>query len=233
MKAEKNNITIRQFIFLLIYPLIYPALILWLAGDWLWVEGWLWAGSMTVVIYGFCIYLFIKDPALMKERFSMPGSKNQKGWDKILLGAVFIVFLGWFVIMPLDAKRFGWSPEFPLWLKIIGGILTLSTWVVLFYVFRENTFLSPLVRIQSERKQKVISTGPYSIVRHPMYAGMIPLAFGTPLLLGSLFGLLLAFPLVGLLAIRAVKEEVMLKEELDGYESYAQKVKYRFIPKVW
>lgn len=233
MDAEKNNLKIGQIVFLLIYPLIYPTLILWLAGDWLWVEGWLWAGSMVVVIYSTCVYLFIKDPALLKERFSMLGSKNQKSWDKILLTIFFIGFLAWLVIMPLDAKRFGWSPEFPLWLKAIGGILTVAAWILLFQVFRENTFLSPLVRIQTERKQKVISTGPYGIVRHPMYAGLLPWIFGTPLLLGSLYGLLIAFPSLGLLAIRAVKEEKMLKEELEGYEAYARQVKYRFIPKVW
>lgn len=233
MNTERNNLTIGQIIFLLIYPPIYPALILWLAGDWLWVEGWLWAGSMVLIGYGMCIYLFIKDPALLKERFLMPGSKNQKSWDKILLTIFFIGFLVWFVIMPLDAKRFGWSPEFPLWLKVIGGILTAIAWVLIFWVYRENTFLSPLVRIQTERKHKVISTGPYSVVRHPMYAGCIPWIFGAPLLLGSFYGLFIAFPLVGLLAVRAVKEEEMLKKELEGYKSYAQKVKYRFIPKVW
>ncbi len=233
MDAEKNNLTIGQIVFLLIYPLIYPVLTLGLAGDWLWVEGWLWAGTLVVAIYSIYAYLFIKDPALLKERFQKPGSKNQKNWDKILLTIFFITILVWLVIMPLDAKRFGWSPEFPLWLKIIGWILTAIAWVSIFQVFRENTFASPLVRIQTERKQKVISTGPYSIVRHPMYAGLLLWLFGTPLLLGSLYGLLIAFPLAGLLAIRAVKEEKMLKEELEGYESYARGVKYRFIPKVW
>jgi protein-S-isoprenylcysteine O-methyltransferase Ste14 len=233
MDAEKNKLTIGQIIFLLIYPLIYPALTLGLAGDWLWVEGWLWAGSLVAVIYISCIYLSIKDPALLKERLQMPGSKNQKSWDKILITIFFIGFLVWLVVMPLDAKRFGWSPEFPLWLKIIGGIATLIAWVLTFLVLRENTFASSLVRIQAERKQKVISTGPYSIVRHPMYAGGLLWLFGTPLLLGSLYGLLIAFLLLGWLVIRTLKEEQMLKEELEGYESYTQKVKYRFIPKVW
>jgi len=233
MDAGKNKLTIGQIVFLLIYPFAYPAFILGFGGDWLWVEGWIWGGSMLAVAYVMGAYLFIKDPALLKERLSMIGSKNQKSWDKMLMIPFFIGFLAWLVIVPLDAKRFWWSPAFPLWLKITGGILMVIALALLCQVYRENTFLSPLVRIQTERKQKVVSTGLYGIVRHPMYAGMLLWFLSTPLLLGSLYGLLIAFPLVGLLAIRAVKEEKMLQEDLEGYESYAQKVKYRFIPKVW
>ncbi len=233
MNLEKNNLTIGQIAFLLIYPLIYPALILWLAGDWLWVEGWLWAGIFIAVVYGMCIYLFIKDPALLKERLLVLRAKNQKSWDKILLPIAFIVMLAWLIIMPLDAKRFGWSPEFPLWLKITGGIFTVIALALVCEVYRENTFLSAVARIQTERKQTVISTGLYGIVRHPMYVGIFLWFFSAPLLLGSLYGLLIAFLLLGLFAIRTVNEEKMLKEELEGYESYARKVKYRFIPKVW
>ncbi|UCG35078.1 MAG: isoprenylcysteine carboxylmethyltransferase family protein [Candidatus Omnitrophota bacterium] len=233
MATEKNNLTPGQIIFLLIYPLIYPLLILGLSGDWLWPEGWLWVTSLLLVGYAMCIYLFIKDPTLLKERLSMLDSKNQKSWDKILLPIIFIMMLTWLVILPLDAKRFGWSPEFPLGLKITGGVLLAISLGLLWEVYRENTFASPLARVQTERKQTVISSGLYGIVRHPMYASMIIWFFGTAFLLGSLYGVLLIFPIAGLLAIRAVKEEKMLKEELEGYESYMQKVKYRFIPKLW
>ena len=94
----------------------------------------------------------------------------------------------WFIIMPLDAKRFMWTANFPLWLEVIGGIALISAhsaYYFLLHSYVDNTFLSPLVRIQKERKQKVVSTGVYGFIRHPMYLGGILLFIGTPLLLGS------------------------------------------------
>ena len=99
--------------------------------------------------------------------------------------------------------------------------------------FRENAFLSPTVRIQEERGQTTISTGPYHYVRHPMYAGGLLLFLGTPLLLGSWYGFLLFLLFIPGLAVRTVLEERVLREELPGYETYMAQVKYRLIPYVW
>jgi protein-S-isoprenylcysteine O-methyltransferase Ste14 len=170
---------------------------------------------------------------LLAERFKQPGTGNEKGWDRYFVYASQILFWAWIVIMPLDAKRFGWSPDFPMWLKNLGGIALLSAFFLLYRSFTDNTFLSPLVRIQTERKQRVVSTGVYSFVRHPMYLGAILLFMGTSALLGSQYGALIAAIFSLLLVARIIGEEKMLVEELEGYQEYKTKVKYRLLPLVW
>src|SRR6185312_893531 len=100
-------------------------------------------------------------------------------------------FINWIAIMPLDAKRYGWTTCFPLWLKVLGGIALIFSFFFFYRSYVDNTFLSPLVRIQTERKQQVVSTGVYGFVRHPMYLGGILLFIGAPLLLSSSYGLAL------------------------------------------
>src|SRR6185295_16892632 len=121
----------------------------------------------------------------LAERSQRPGSANQKGWDKYVLSLVYVIALIWLAVLPLDAHRFGWSPAFPVWLKVVGGIALIPALYFIFRATAENTFLSTLVRIQSERKQHVISTGVYSFVRHPLYLGCALMMFGAPLLVGS------------------------------------------------
>lgn len=139
----------------------------------------------------------------------------------------------WFIIMPLDAKRFGWSPDFPLWLKFLGGVALLPALYLIYRATVENTFLSTMVRIQSERKQYVISTGVYGFVRHPLYLGCLFMIFGAPLLLGSLCGLGIGLIAFFALAGRIIGEEKMLVNELEGYEAYQKRVTYRLIPFIW
>ena len=135
--------------------------------------------------------------------------------------------------MPLDAKRYEWSANFPVWLKIIGGITLLLSSFLFYRSYVDNTFLSPLVRIQTERKQRVVSTGIYGFVRHPMYLAGILLFIGTPLLLSSMCGILIAVLISLLLIARITGEERMLVKELDEYTGYRKKVKYRLIPFIW
>ena len=142
-------------------------------------------------------------------------------------------FIAWIGIIPLDAKRFGWSPVFPLWLNILGGVMLAGSFFLFFRSYTDNTFLSPLVRIQEERKQQVVSTGVYGIVRHPMYLGGILMFIGAPLLLGSGYGLLPGLALTVLLMARIHGEEEMLARDLEGYREYMQKVRYRLVPFLW
>jgi protein-S-isoprenylcysteine O-methyltransferase Ste14 len=135
--------------------------------------------------------------------------------------------------MPLDAKRFGWSPPFPLWLEAIGLALLVGSAFLFFRSYTDNTFLSPLVRIQEDREQQVISTGVYGFVRHPMYLGGILMFVGAPLLLGSAWGLVVGLALTVLLMARILGEEAMLARELDGYREYTQRVRYRLFPYFW
>jgi protein-S-isoprenylcysteine O-methyltransferase Ste14 len=233
MNGTKNtsaNSSLWQVIISFFYLLIYPVLLFWLSGDWSWAEGWIFSIGFCSLSFAIVLYLYFKDSALLNERFGSPFQKEQKSWDKTLLVFVMLGFFVWFVVMPLDAKRFGWSPPFPLWLKIIGTVLFVAGFVILFAALKENTFAAPVVKIQKERGQKVISTGVYGVVRHPMYLGGLLIFAGVPLLLGSIYGLAAGFLLILILAFRSIGEEKMLMQELDGYHEYRKKVRWRLIP---
>src|SRR5262245_11779418 len=107
---------------LILTALFFPAVFLLLAGDWSWVEGWIVALWFVVMVQFNLIYPYLKDPALLAERTRVPGSANQKSWDKVLMILILAVALLWFVVLPLDAERFHWSPPFPLWLRIVGAV---------------------------------------------------------------------------------------------------------------
>ncbi|MCU0532295.1 MAG: isoprenylcysteine carboxylmethyltransferase family protein [Hydrococcus sp. Prado102] len=233
MTVEIDKVTTGQILISIIWMLIFPTLVLFLSGDWFWVEGWIFDIWFIVLGFSTIIYVYRKDPALLAERFRSPGTGNQKGWDLYFYYVEVIAFFAFFIIMPLDAKRYEWTTDFPLWLKILGGIGLLKSFFFLYRAYTDNTFLSPLVRIQTERKQKVISEGVYGFVRHPMYLGAILLFLGTPMLLSSKYGIVLGILMSLLLVARIFGEEKMLVEELEGYEDYKTKVKYRLIPFVW
>jgi len=133
--------------------------------------------------------------------------------------------------MGLD-RRFGWS-SVPLSLQVVGVVLLcLGIWLS-FQVLRENSYAAPVVKVQKERGHKVVTTGPYAYVRHPMYSSVILIGAGVPLLLGSWWGLLAVPVFMLVLGLRATMEERMLKVELEGYEDYSERVRYRFVPLLW
>jgi protein-S-isoprenylcysteine O-methyltransferase Ste14 len=232
-KANKPMSLGRVIFAAMITILFFPAVILLLSDDWLWLEGWIFSLWLVVMVLSNLVYLYWKDPALLAERSKAPGSDNQKQWDKYLIIVIYVWALAWLIIMPLDAKRFGWSPMFPVWLKVLGGVALLPALYLIYQATVENTYLSTLVRIQSDRKHHVISTGVYGFVRHPLYLGCMLMCFGAPLLLGSLYGFIVAF--IGLILIigRIIGEEKVLTNELEGYDEYQKKVKYRLVPFVW
>src|SRR4029453_4912654 len=215
------------------YLFIFPLILFLLAGDLRWIEGWIFSVIFCVLSFATVLYLYFKDPALLNERFGSPFQKGQKSWDKILISVFFPGFIVWYMIMPLDARAFHWRPEFPLWLRIAGTLILLFGFFLLFQALNENTYAAPVIKMQKERGQKVISTGLYGIVRHPMYTGGALFFLGAPLLLGSIYGLAAGLILTILLAGRTFGEEAMLKQELDGYREYMKKVKWRLIPFVF
>ena len=228
-----GRITTGQLIFAAAYTLFWPALLLFISSDWHWLEGWIFAAWFILMVAIITTYLYLKDPALLVERFRKRGTGNQKTWDNYFLFGMGIIFLAWIIIMPLDARRFKWSGHVSHFLKVMGVVLLLLSFFLLFRSFTDNTFLSPLVRIQEERKQHLVTTGVYGFVRHPMYLGALLMFIGTPLLLGSYYGLMLGFVMILLIAIRTIGEEKMLMKEFRDYEEYKKKVRYRFIPFVW
>ena len=193
MTDNPTEFTKNRLIFTAISSVLsLTAVFMFAAGTLRWIEGWLFVLWMIVMVLSNLFYLFYKDPALLAERSKAVGSDNQKSWDKILLSAAYILFMIWYILMPFDAFRFGWSPEFPIWLKVIGGILLIPSLYFIYQATAENTFMSTRVRIQSERKQHVISSGVYGLVRHPLYLGALFMLVGAPLLLGSLTGLVIS-----------------------------------------
>jgi protein-S-isoprenylcysteine O-methyltransferase Ste14 len=216
-----------------VYLAGWPIAIVVLAGDARWVEGWLFSGWFVALCTTVIVYLCVKDPALLAERYRRPGSGGQSGWDRAWVYGIALGFLAWIAVMPLDGRRFHWSPRFPLGIEAGGAALLALAFFFLFRAFHDNTFLSPLVRIQTERKQRVVSTGVYGFVRHPMYLGAALMFFGAPLLLGSAIGLAIAAALTLFLAGRIVGEERLLVEELDGYAEYRNEVRFRLLPPIW
>lgn len=202
------------------------------AGTVWWPEGWAYLLLFFGANAALARWLLKHDPELLQERMTGIGKRGEPFWDKVFLAALEIFLLAWFAVMGLDAVRFRWS-QMPAWLQVVGVILLLVSFYLFFLTFRENPYLSSAVRVQKERGQKVISTGPYNYVRHPMYAAVIPFAAGTALLLGSWYGLLMGVVFTFALAFRAVQEERVLRAELPGYQEYMAQVEYRFIPHVW
>ena len=215
------------------YLVAWPILQLWLSSDWRWVEGWLFGLWFVALCAGCIAWLYRKDPALLAERYRKPGSGGQSRADELIVYGLLLGFVAWIVVPPLDARRFGWTPRLPTWVEAGGALLLLGAAFFLFRSFSDNPFLSPLVRIQPERRQQVVSTGVYGLVRHPMYLGACLMFVGGPLLLGSAWGVLLGLGLVLLLMLRIVGEEKLLARELEGYEAYRRKVRYRLVPRVW
>lgn len=214
------------------YLVVWPVLQLWLSGDWCWVEGWFF-GLWFLALCATCIvWLYRKDPSLLAERYRKPGSGGQSRADKFIVYGLVVGFIAWIVLPALD-RRFGWTPRVPFWAEAGGGVLLLGAAFFLFRSFSDNTFLSPLVRVQTERRQQVVSTGVYGLVRHPMYLGASLMFLGGPLLLGSALGLLLGLGLVLLLMERIIGEENLLARELEGYEAYRHHVRYRLVPRIW
>jgi protein-S-isoprenylcysteine O-methyltransferase Ste14 len=202
------------------------------AGTLAWPAAWAYLTLFFGFTLALSIWLLRFNPDLLAERLTGIGKPDQKTWDKLFLALTAFAFFGWLVVMAFDAVRFHWS-RLPPWLQWCGAALLLGSFYIFYLTFRENSYLSPAVRVQTERGQTVISTGPYKYVRHPMYAGFLLFAISTALLLGSCYGLLGALLLVGMIAWRAVREEHVLELELKGYGEYMERVRYRFLPYVW
>lgn len=215
-----------------VWTAINAVLLFGAAGTVRWPEGWIYLVLVSGLGLVSGLVIAKHDPALLEERLGSPVQKRQKGWDKILLSAFFVLWMLQYVVAGLDAVRLRLS-DMSGWLEGLGAAGIVLGLYVFHIVMRANTFAAPVVKIQTERKHQVISTGPYAVVRHPMYGGAVALILGTGLLLGSWWTVALGVVLIGLLAIRAVLEENTLKRELDGYEAYVARVRYRLIPWVW
>ena len=202
------------------------------AGNWRWPQAWVFLAIFAVGSVGFSLWLLRRDPALLASRLAPFVQRGQPIWDKVFLIAFVLVWCGWLVLMALDAQRWRTS-HMPVPLNVVGGALVIAGFLATMLVFHENTFAAPVVRVQAERAHHVIDTGPYALVRHPMYASALLYLIGIPLLLGSWYGFWMVPFFVAGMAPRAVFEERLLRRTLPGYADYMSRVRYRLIPGVW
>jgi protein-S-isoprenylcysteine O-methyltransferase Ste14 len=213
--------------------LIGMAVILFLsAGSWTWPQGWVFLGEIGASTMAVNFWLARHDPSLLASRLSAPVQRDQQPWDRKFMAVAALVFLAWLIVCALDGGRFRWS-SVPIWAQVTGALLIALCMIVVWQTFRYNSFAAPQIRVQTDRQQRVITDGPYRVVRHPMYAGALLMFVGTPLLLVSWWGLL--FVPVGLVGIgfRVVSEERMLSRYLAGYDQYKQRVRFRMLPGLW
>lgn len=230
--AELN--TIKLWLQSIFRTVFFSIALLWPAGTVLWWEAWviilLWSGWGLIMT----VYLLRHDPALLKERLKfVPIHQEQKGWDKIIMLLFFVAGISLYLVPGFDVVRFNWSEPLPIWLRITAMVIHLPCFVSLGWVMHENTYTSQVVKIDKARGHHVITTGPYALVRHPMYTIVIVLLFAMPTALGSRFALLLAVFLTLLLLIRTYLEDRTLHIELEGYAEYARTTPYRLIPGIW
>lgn len=211
---------------LIIYPLVIAVFLFLPAGSlWYW-EAWVYAFAIFIPLLITLTYLIKNNPALLERRMRL---KEKEEKQKLLVRlSRFPLILGF--LLPGFDYRFGWS-HVPDLIVITANILVFLGYIIIFLVFRENTYASRIVEV--EKDQKVITTGLYSLVRHPMYTGFILMFLCTPLALGSWWALTLFIFWPVMIVIRIFNEEELLQKKLPGYTEYCQKVKYRLLPYIW
>jgi protein-S-isoprenylcysteine O-methyltransferase Ste14 len=214
------------------FYIVFGVVLFTVAGDWTWPQAWVFLGESEILSGAIIVWLAAVDPALLRSRMAMRFHADQTRWDRVFMAAAFSSFILWLVLIPLDARRFRWS-RVPLWAEVVGAVLIALCMILVCWVFRYNSFAAPQVRIQQDRGQHVVTGGPYRIVRHPMYADALFYFIGAPLLLGSWWGLLPVPFFMIAFGIRAVREERVLRQALQGYDDYANRVRFRLLPGVW
>jgi protein-S-isoprenylcysteine O-methyltransferase Ste14 len=192
-------------------------------------QAWVYLAIFTGASLLISLYLIRKDPALLKRRMRGGPTAEKETTQKIIMLFASIGFIALLVVPSLD-YRFGWSAV-PLSIVIAGNVLVATGFYFIFLVYKENTFSSATIEVAKD--QKVISTGPYALVRHPMYASALLYLAGTPLALGSYYGLLALAFIMSFLIWRLFDEEKFLAKNLPGYTEYQKKVQHRLVPHVW
>jgi protein-S-isoprenylcysteine O-methyltransferase Ste14 len=198
----------------------------WTLNFW---QAWVYLFLFTVSAALMSGYLWVKDPQLLERRVKAGPGAEKESRQQLIQVLASLAFAGLLVLPSLD-YRFSWS-EVPFVGVVAGDLLVALGFYIIFNVFKENTFASATVEMAPQ--QKVISTGPYAIVRHPMYSGALVMLFGTPLALGSWWGLLPFVAITFIIRWRLLQEEKFLTKSLPGYSDYCHKVKYRLVPSIW
>jgi protein-S-isoprenylcysteine O-methyltransferase Ste14 len=215
---------------LLIFVAILAAILFLAAGRWDWTTGWLYMG-MYALVTSVGVFAVPLDPELVEERTQI--KEGVKEWDKRLttIGSLFYP-LAILVVAGLDA-RWNWSPSFPAWIPWAALIVAAAGNLLSIWATAANKFYGRFVRIQKERGHYVVSDGPYRFIRHPGYLGQIIFSLASALALTSLWTLIPSGLFAAVLVVRTALEDRVLHDELDGYSSYTQRVRYRLLPPIW
>lgn len=194
-----------------------------------WLAAWAYVGVNVVVPLVNSFVILPKDPELIVERARL---KDVRAWDRAIILFVTLLLFLTLIVAGLDI-RYGWSPHLALVIQFLAFALVALGYGLLSWAMLSSRFFSGVVRIQKERDHTVVTAGPYHYVRHPGYAGMITALLATPILLGSVLALLPAGLATCGYVLRTALEDTTLREELDGYEDYAERVRYRLVPGLW
>ena len=229
MNGNKFELILKSFLGLLFLLCVMGAALFLPYGNFHYPLAWLYlcvfAGSVVVIT----VYLFVFDKRLLKKRLVAGPVAETRTLQKIIQSIASLAFLGIFLVSAFDYKN-NWS-NVPLFFSYAADLMCLLSFILIFYVFKQNMFLSATIEVQDQ--QQVVSTELYGIVRHPMYSGASLLLLFTPIALGSYFGLLPMSVLIAVIIYRALDEEQYLKQNLEGYKEYCEKVKYRLLPFVF
>jgi len=215
-----KNLTVQAFLGLVILVVILAVLLFLPGGSFNHWQAW---------VFLIKLYFLRKDPNLIQSRLKAGPAAEQQKSQKIIQALASPFFILPFIVASID-HRFGRS-EVPIWMVFLGDALVMLGLYIVFLVFRENTFTSATIEVAEE--QKVIATGPYAVIRHPMYTGAFIMLLGIPLALGSWWGFIFVVLLFAAIVWRLLEEEKYLSKNLPGYTSYRQKVRHRLIPFVW
>jgi protein-S-isoprenylcysteine O-methyltransferase Ste14 len=229
--SSLNRSGIKSIIVQTISLIIGLAVLFISAGTLAWVNAWVYVGLVSIYWVISTVVLARVNPEMLNERGSVV-KKGTKGFDKVWLVIYPVLTFGNLVVMGFDAVRFQWS-FMPFWLAILGIVILIPAFVIATWAMAVNKFFEWTVRIQDDRQQYVCTSGPYKIMRHPGYAGLIISILAYPLILGSWWGFVLSGILTIIIVIRTALEDRTLQNEMSGYQEYAKQVKYRLIPLVW
>ena len=192
-------------------------------------QAWIFLSVFFVSVLAITFYLVRNDPKLLERRLKAGPRAEKEPTQRIIQLVATIAFIMIVVFPPID-HHFGWSTV-PAYVSIAGDLLVFLGLLIIFFVFRENTFTSAVIEVDAQ--QKVVATGPYALIRHPMYAGALVMLAGVPLALGSLWGLLTIVPITVVIIVRLLDEEKFLARNLPGYSDYSNKIGHRLLPYVW
>jgi protein-S-isoprenylcysteine O-methyltransferase Ste14 len=201
------------------------------AGTLHWPAAWVFLATIALSGMAGGLWLARVDPALLAERMRPTMQRDQPAADKKFMLVFGLTALAWLVAIGLDARYR--ASDVPVALQALGWLMLVFSSAFIMWVMRENSFAAPVIKLQTERGHRVVSTGPYAWVRHPMYSGTVLFFAGAPLLLGSWWGLAMSPLFVLLFAVRSGIEERALRDGLPGYADYAARVRYRLVPGLW